>query len=474
MHPEGQPKSGKYQSQVMNFLNRQILAIQDRTTKTWRQLKVTLIWGAQVVLYPIYAIVQASRFALHQFTGKTGSAQIPHAPPAADSAIVRILSDLGAANLDAANLDAGNLEDETPTVTAPALSGVTAQAQLPARRQNAPALDQLTVAKNFDLQALQIVGIATDLISKQLVLVTQTWATIALTTTQHHQLTQRISWELAQYGYDYRAYLKRQVNPARLPSRVSSQAWPIVRSFWGLMHWVQESEMALELDWFGEQSLLNPGFTPGFTLPGFTPGFTLPGFTLPGFTSKTQGLPGFRPQAALGGSYGLATIGGLKQTPNDSRIARAIAYFSHRLKLLGAAGAAGAAMIQAMPAGAQMGFNAPQSNLSTETLVDHVLAMQAGNVWIDDHNLTQIPPASNRQKPNSQRLDSQRLDSQRLDSQKLSWRGVFDIDPTDRWIETEAEHMGYIKHPLERLLGWLDSCINWIETKIIAIWKALR
>jgi hypothetical protein len=471
MHPEGQPKPGKYQSQVMNFLNRQILAIQDHTTKTWRQLKVTLIWGAQVVLYPIYAIVQASRFALHQFTGKTtsSSAQIPTAPPAADSAIVRILSDLGASNLDASNLDASNLdasnlEDETLTVTSPTLFGVTAQAQLPARRHNAPALDQLTVAKNFDLQALQIVGIATDLTSKQLVLVTQTWATIALTTTQHHQLTQRISWELAQYGYDYRAYLKRQVNPARLPSRVSSQAWPIVRAFWGLMHWVQESEMALELDWFGEQSLLNPGFTPGFTLPGFTPGFTLPGFT-----SKTQSLPGFTPQAALGGSYGLTTIGGLKQTPNDSRIARAIAYFSHRLKLLGAAGAAGAAMIQAMPAGAQMGFNAPQSNLSTETLVDHVLAMQAGNVWVDDHDLTQTTPTSNRQ-----RLNNARLNSQRLDDQKLSWRGVFDIDPTDRWIETEAEHMGYIKHPLERLLGWLDSCINWIESKIIAIWKTLR
>ncbi len=474
MNPEGQPKSGKYQSQVMNFLNRQILAIQDRTTKTWRQLKVTLIWGAQVVLYPIYAIVQASRFALHQFTGKTSSAQIPNAPPAADSAIVRILSDLvGLSNLEGFNLEGSNLEDATPTVTSPALSGLTAQAQLPARRHNAPALDQLTVAENFDLQALQIVGIATDLQSRQLVLVTQTWATIALTAQQHHQLTQRISWELAQYGYDYRTFLKRQVNPAL--SSVSSQAWPIVRAFWGLMHWVQQSEMALELDWFGEQSLLNPEFT--------SSGFISPGFTAPGSTNKSQGLPGFTPRASLGGSYGLTSIGGLSQTPHDSRIARAIAYFSKRIKLLGAAGAAGAAIIQAMPAGAQMRFNAPhsnpQSNLSTAILVDHVLAMQAQNTLGGDRSSDLTPPVRHRQRIRGQKLIGQTLNDQRrigptLNDQKLSWRGIFDLESTDRWIETDAQPMGYVKHPLERFLRWIDGCISWIETKIIAIWKTLR
>ena len=31
------------------------------------------------------------------------------------------------------------------------------------------------------------------------------------------------------------------------------------------------------------------------------------------------------------------------------------------------------------------------------------------------------------------------------------------------WIETNATAMGYVKHPLEQLLEWLDLAILWLE-----------
>ncbi|XTZ12352.1 MAG: hypothetical protein ACP8RL_01070 [cyanobacterium endosymbiont of Rhopalodia inflata] len=42
------------------------------------------------------------------------------------------------------------------------------------------------------------------------------------------------------------------------------------------------------------------------------------------------------------------------------------------------------------------------------------------------------------------------------------------------WIETEAKSTGYVKHPLENILGWLDMIISWIERLVSKLWEALR
>ncbi|MGP0127890.1 MAG: hypothetical protein ACTMUB_01105 [cyanobacterium endosymbiont of Rhopalodia musculus] len=41
-------------------------------------------------------------------------------------------------------------------------------------------------------------------------------------------------------------------------------------------------------------------------------------------------------------------------------------------------------------------------------------------------------------------------------------------------IETEAESTGYVKHPLENILGWLDMIISWLERLGSKLWVALR
>ena len=42
------------------------------------------------------------------------------------------------------------------------------------------------------------------------------------------------------------------------------------------------------------------------------------------------------------------------------------------------------------------------------------------------------------------------------------------------WIETNATVMGYVKHPLEQLLAWLDSLMLWLEEMLLKIWQWLK
>lgn len=41
------------------------------------------------------------------------------------------------------------------------------------------------------------------------------------------------------------------------------------------------------------------------------------------------------------------------------------------------------------------------------------------------------------------------------------------------WIETNATVIGYVKHPLEQLLAWLDSLMLWLEEMLLKIWQQL-
>ncbi|NEQ18504.1 MAG: hypothetical protein F6K44_34605, partial [Moorea sp. SIO3E2] len=49
-----------------------------------------------------------------------------------------------------------------------------------------------------------------------------------------------------------------------------------------------------------------------------------------------------------------------------------------------------------------------------------------------------------------------------------------DLEPDQDWIETQATPEGYIKHPLERVLEWLDITILWIEELVVKIWRLLQ
>ena len=45
------------------------------------------------------------------------------------------------------------------------------------------------------------------------------------------------------------------------------------------------------------------------------------------------------------------------------------------------------------------------------------------------------------------------------------------VQSTPDWIETPATLMGYVKHPLEQILAWLDRAMLWFEEVFLKFWQ---
>lgn len=48
------------------------------------------------------------------------------------------------------------------------------------------------------------------------------------------------------------------------------------------------------------------------------------------------------------------------------------------------------------------------------------------------------------------------------------------LEPAPDWIETNATMMGYAKHPLEQLLDWLDRVMLYLEDLSIVVWRWIQ
>jgi hypothetical protein len=48
------------------------------------------------------------------------------------------------------------------------------------------------------------------------------------------------------------------------------------------------------------------------------------------------------------------------------------------------------------------------------------------------------------------------------------------LEPAHDWIETQATPNGYVKHPLEQLLEWLDTAMLYLEELVVKIWRWVR
>ena len=60
-----------YKSRILSFINRQSLRLGDRAKVGFRQLKTATIWGVQLLVYPLYLLVQTSTQLGKQLQNKT-------------------------------------------------------------------------------------------------------------------------------------------------------------------------------------------------------------------------------------------------------------------------------------------------------------------------------------------------------------------------------------------------------------------
>jgi hypothetical protein len=232
--------------------------------------------------------------------------------------------------------------------------------------------------------------------------------------------------------------------PSNHASLTITQRGPLLapaRLFYQLMGWIQHSPLARQLNWFDETTLVAPA-APDWFRPHLG---QLPSDGL----IRLNGVTNFNwpmwSQDAPQGDAQTATQTTPQTNPFGYWLRAAIAYFFGRT-------------LPALPTAAPP----PQ-------VADRTPEISAAAPQTELHITGVMPAVVITAAPDRPALPS----SQPRRSAHLTWANVFAHDRPTTWIDTIATPIGYVKHPLERVLGWLDQAILWIETHAAHLWQWL-
>jgi hypothetical protein len=274
--------SGRYQSRFFKFLNRQSVRLSDRVDRTIRNIKVAAVWGVQILLYPMYLIVQGSLSVgrqltaeaeagwpkLKEFTHKPPQEQPPQETPLeSDAPIQRVLGEVNAFSLpevsDLAMLQPavlvefgsqGGIDQQETTDNGQLIAASTTEL---AQHQGADR-DGLA-GKQTRNHRYAIQGVASLLATRSLVLVTvENQILDILTPQQQQKLASKMSWEVANLLRQRRLVQSSQLKTTtpRLSALDRPRVFLPLRIFWKVMAWVQASPVAIAANLFQESSLV--------------------------------------------------------------------------------------------------------------------------------------------------------------------------------------------------------------------------
>lgn len=277
---------GRYQSRLFNFLNRQSHRFTNQCDRAVRHLKVAAVWGAQILLYPMYLLVQASLSVGRQLSwaAQAGWPQLKaftqpqpqETPPAVDTPIQRVLSAVNSLELQVERLEVRGVIAYSPSGMKTAKQDIVQvesldhSANLAYGKAHGEQLSNLQSATSSTLQPATpqglinkrcvIQGVATLIETRTLVLVTVDNQILDILTPQQQQkLASKISWEMADLLRQWRlAQASERQRVQRLGTTVyQRRLLPPIRLFWQLMAWVQTSPVAIAANLFQESTLVS-------------------------------------------------------------------------------------------------------------------------------------------------------------------------------------------------------------------------
>ncbi|MCA1990620.1 MAG: hypothetical protein LDL41_01030 [Coleofasciculus sp. S288] len=266
--------TGRYQSRLFNFLNRQSIRLTDQFNRTVRHIKVAATWGTQILLYPVYLLVQAGLSAGRQLSSaaQTGStplkafshSQPQETAPTVDTPIQRVLEDVSILELPIASLkeqlNVEKLEGWNVQNNLPSCLPATQTNLQPANPPSETPLHLNQTEQELSHEHCLVRGVATLLTTRTLVLVTvQNQVLDILTPEQQQKLSARIIWEVSDFLHQRRLVQvsERQVVPHRLANLDRPRVFLPVRLFWQVMAWVQTSPVAIAANLFQECTLVH-------------------------------------------------------------------------------------------------------------------------------------------------------------------------------------------------------------------------
>ena len=298
--------SGPYQSRLLNFISRQSRQIVDKCDRTWREVQLASLGATQILLYPVYLLVQSTRMLGRQLRESTKKVDLPELQEFVTDKNPNLSENLSENEIEASSAIgeilqvAENLllpsqiskvsescsftiKPPKPTVKAAAdrklqeipqqFSSTIAKAQkfttvdMPAA-QSWEKDDSLALFKNASGLVVetdsntaaeiankpQVRGIASFIAARTLVLVGGENQILDILTPEQQQLLEgRIIWEVAHDGPGRREIAEKELKfNLGLESAAQKTKIKPVRAFWQLMAWVQSSPVAVKRNQFGE------------------------------------------------------------------------------------------------------------------------------------------------------------------------------------------------------------------------------
>ena len=470
--------SNRYQSRLFSFIHKQSRFLTNRLSSAWKSLQAVTSWIAPIVFYP----------SLPQSAAKQNLPQLPNTPKTVDTPIKQVL------------LLVEDLPSEQEITTTPSknLFGFLwnkffpkVNTELSATANSSQLLEPTEQeSSNFLVQSRpQVQGIASLISNRLLVLVSPTNEILDILTSHQQQVLQaRIISEVTSWRL-------QRILPSKDERLPPHQNW-LLAPINSIVNWTQRDKEQGKLSVFSSSAIAS-------------------GAASHAIASLDRNLAKFETDLAP-----IASI--TKAFQIQGLIRAAIDYFFKRDR---AERSARGDRISKLPEFTTNNLEDPWLEMSdlfgTEDFAKQSLVLEnpanSTSYLPENKNVTQFDQDLNKYSLNSllrrwrQRIQkssasitvktpqvtkitkaqpsslSQKLKiSQKIEAAVATNSYSFNLGnsvaatssdslkPKPDWIETNATTMGYVKHPLEQLLEWLDLAMLWLENKLVKFWHWLR
>ena len=504
-----------YKSRLFNFLNRQTIRFQDRVGITIRHLRSATETGVQLLLYPLYLMVQSGRVVRQQLDSKVQSSLLLSGVKTSksDSSLTTASVPLDEVlNLVEPWLEAkdnsSSLEAETIPISsineASDLADPWFELPIPKKRQKK---QQETSSEIENIQtrfsplssqsSLEIQAIASLLDSRELVLVDYHNRILnVLNSRQQEILQQYLAKRHQKPNLLITTTQKVLASLPQISKNNSAQPSP-VKFFWQMLDWLQTSRVAKQVNLFGE-SKLAPSSS---VLP---PSSTTTTSSLPNFLGTLDNkVADLETKSFLSTSVATNDLGDRSSSPNTQAdltqsqqdltsnpfqiraiIKAAIDHF------FGDDNSKVGGKIKGSPNKSTLPHSASNIPLESKTASSYLPGnsldlnlppaeeQESWLSWNDIFNNTitsTVKPQNNTQNQEaSQSLPSSSNNTEDFTSLTHSNLPNNELETASDLLETKATTVGYEKHPLEKALEILDQIFVWLEEKLLKIWQIFK
>ncbi|MGK7934933.1 MAG: hypothetical protein AB4206_03890 [Xenococcaceae cyanobacterium] len=515
-----------YKSRLFNFLNRQTIRFQDQLGTTVRHLRSATEIGIQILLYPVYLMVQSGRTARQQLESRVQSSLLLSGVKTSESDSSSTTSSVPldevlnlvepwletkdiSNSIDAETIDVSPVKENVEQVdpwsplhrrktTMPAVTGVP--------RSNLPVLKKkkqpkkVTSAQLENIQtrfsplssqsSLEIQGVASLLDSHELVLVNYHNRILNVLNPRQQEILKQYLATKHQKPNLIATTAKKVLAILPQISQNKSVDSPPVKIFWQMLDWVKTSSIAKKVDLFGESKLApSAPILPPSTDNSFLPNLLVSldnkvadletksflSISVAGNKSLDRSSPTYTQPNVTQSQPDLTSNPFQIRTIIQAAIEH---FFGTNSSGVTLPNSANPLPLESKTASSYLPGNSLGLNLPPAEEQESWLSWN--DIFSNTISSTVKPPPSETQAiSNSTQESSQLYPFPQDKTEDFASITYFDppnteVETASDLLETQATTVGYEKHLLERILEILDQIFVWLEERLLKIWQTFR